>query len=568
MKTPKTDSTRFVLPRGVSGSEPTNADTGTLSFDSTADKVRVKLSSGWTDLATGGGGPPTGPAGGDLNGTYPNPNVTQSAGLKTASTTVDVSASTAPSAGQVLVATSSTTATWQTLSTAPSGSAGGDLGGTYPNPTVTQARGLKSASTTVSVSAATAPSSGQALVATNGTTATWQSVILNGDSASGDLAGTYPGPTVTQARGLKSATTTVSVSAATAPSSGQALVATSGTAATWQTVILSGGTAGGDLAGTYPNPTVTQARGLRETAGPTTLAMGAVADGRFVFRSGSSVIGRVPADFTQQTAPNNLDKIILSDSGASDAVKYMTLGALCGNTPITGRPPTVDSWNLEARLWTDPDIANNGWTVTLLDSPYTTQTRAGLVDLTSSPSANTYRSTLAGGLLWLQFPDSSPAVLIVKATTSAAFTYKARAWHTDKSSTAASYITISDGVQRKANGVRTYYLGIENSTFFETLLVGNGAAGTFTIYTNGTALVGNPWDGGRFIDVPSAGGNNKGYILESGNSRVCLDPNSARANSITVGFAGVFLSPGSRRSLCFLDYIRRTPYQEGPGLGG
>lgn len=37
------------------------------------------------------------------------------------------------------------------------------------------------------------------------------------------------------AEALKSATTTVSVSAATAPSSGQVLTATSGTAATWQT---------------------------------------------------------------------------------------------------------------------------------------------------------------------------------------------------------------------------------------------------------------------------------------------------------------------------------------------
>jgi len=51
------------------------------------------------------------------------------------------------------------------------------------------------------------------------------------------------------------------------------------------------GAASGDLAGTFPSPTVTQARGLRETTGPTTLTMGAVADGQVLQRSGSTIVG-------------------------------------------------------------------------------------------------------------------------------------------------------------------------------------------------------------------------------------------------------------------------------------
>ena len=52
-----------------------------------------------------------------------------------------------------------------------------------------------------------------------------------------------------------------------------------------------GATALGDLAISGASVQVTQARGLRETSGPTTLAMGAVAAGELLIRSGTTIIG-------------------------------------------------------------------------------------------------------------------------------------------------------------------------------------------------------------------------------------------------------------------------------------
>jgi hypothetical protein len=65
------------------------------------------------------------------------------------------------------------------------------------------------------------------------------------------------------------------------------------------------GAASGDLGGTFPSPTVTQARGLRETTGPTTLAMGAVADGQYLRRVGSAVVGVYLALYLLNPGPYN-----------------------------------------------------------------------------------------------------------------------------------------------------------------------------------------------------------------------------------------------------------------------
>jgi hypothetical protein len=316
-----------------------------------------------------GGGPPVGPAGGDLGGLYPNPSVT---GLQTDPLPATVADGflkrNALNTGWEEVTYGSAANTVcegddarLSDARAPTGAAGGDLTGTYPNPTI-------AALAVTDSKVAVANKDGLAAVASMRTLGAGATQACAGNdarlsdartptgAAGGDLTGTYPNPTLVAVGAAGTYGSSTSIPVLTTDTKGRVTgvvdtpITTLGVGAyprLGNTVVVDG-VNGNDLTGTVnglPVATVEQGLALALAAAPTPITVW-VAPGTYTLASATTGI-TIPDGCSIRGLSLQTTRIVMVGTNPGSTVTLLTMGE---NSRVEDLSLTLTSTNATTNL--------------------------------------------------------------------------------------------------------------------------------------------------------------------------------------------------------------------------
>jgi hypothetical protein len=289
---------------------------------------------------------------------------------------------------------------------------------------------------------------------------------------------------------------------------------------------------------------------------------------RIVLSSLPPAIGAVAEAITiysAKTVPVAADQIYIADSAASNMIRRARVGNVSSGNPYLDLPVTPDAWDLEARFWSNPDIAANGWQVFNWNPPGATLTRAGEVDAYGAgPPAGTYFSSLRSGKLLIQ--TGGQMLVICKATSPGAFTYAGHApqYGFGTAPDSAQVTFYSDNLHYYTLNARAYYCGTYQAAWQEYLAVGTGSNANFTAYDS-ASIPTNSWDWPDLVQQIDVTGASSQARQISPDTYKGVRGTGLHTTTITPAFAGMWIWADNYKIVA-LDYIRRLALRNYFGL--
>ena len=338
---------------------------------------------------------------------------------------------------------------------------------------------------------------------------------------------------------LKSATTTVSVSGATAPSTGQVLTATSGTAATWQAIPASGDASTSNPLSQFAATTSSQLLGVMSDETGT---------GSVVFNTSPTLVTPALGTPASGVATN------LTGTAASLTAGSVTTNAnLTGHVTSTGNAAVLGSFTV-AQLNTavsDATVSTGGGTATGTNTGDQTNISGNAATVTTNANLTGHVTSVGNAAVLGSFSSAQLATALSDETGSGAAVFgtsptlvtpalgtPASGVMTNVTGTAAS---LTAGVSTVTNALKSATTTVNTSSATAP------TAGQLLTATSGTAAT---WQdaaaAGGSVDIVASGSLPNGSVVQMNSNgtvsvpaiSIVSSPTVTQYNSVTAGSSG------------------------------
>lgn len=275
-------------------------------------------------------------------------------------------------------------------------------------------------------------------------------------------------------------------------------------------------------------------------------------------------LGPFATSYAVKTNPAAADRLLIEDSAAALAKKYITVGTIRSATvnPMIDAPGTPDAYNDEFDSGSSDPLAR-GWSLWNVTAGVAYTTRLGDVDpysdLTAGTANNAFRSTRNGSFLFIQIKPSQNMLMTKAHPGDGSYAVRAQC---NKDNTEGGVLMWISSTSASAGGGSQSFLGVYNNggaTWRYTKIAAATGSTDTAAFTAGA--INGPDADTILMDWSVAGNSFKDSCFDAGNLRSVYK--FANRSTHASNFSGLYIKTGTSGAnnvqIFAIDYVRRYP---------